>query len=51
VSGAVPGIKLLMGWIPSAIAAASAFLMMLYPLSDGRLSKITAELAGRRAGK
>ena len=48
IPGAIPGIKLLMGLIPSAIVAATAVLMVLYPLSDRRLSEITAELARRR---
>ena len=48
IPGAIPGIKLLMGYIPSAIVAVTAFLMFLYPLSDKRLSEITAELAKRR---
>ena len=48
IAGAIPGIKLLMGVIPSAIVAVTAFLMFLYPLSDKRLSEITAELSKRR---
>jgi glycoside/pentoside/hexuronide:cation symporter, GPH family len=48
IPGALPGIKLLMGYIPSAIAGVTAFLMFVYPLSDKRLSEITAELAARR---
>ena len=49
IPGAIPGIKLLMGYIPSAIVVVTAVLMILYPLSDRRLSEITAELAKRRA--
>ena len=49
IPGAVPGIKLLMGVIPSAIAVVTAVLMIVYPLSDRRLSEITDELAKRRA--
>ncbi|MGN0877097.1 MAG: MFS transporter, partial [Kiritimatiellia bacterium] len=48
IPGAIPGIKLLMGVIPSAIVALTAGLMFLYPLSDRRLSEITAELSKRR---
>ena len=48
IAKAIPGIKLLMGYIPSALVAATAFLMFLYPLSDRKLSEITAELARRR---
>jgi len=50
-AGAATGIRLLMGCIPSAIAVGSAVLMALYPLSDRRLSEITAELARRRASQ
>lgn len=49
IPGAIPGIKLLMGVIPSAIVAVTAFLMFLYPLSDKRLSEITGELSKRRS--
>lgn len=45
---AVPGIRLLMGCIPSVLVAVTAFLMFLYPLSDRRLTEITGELARRR---
>lgn len=48
IAQAIPGIKLLMGYIPSALVAVTAFLMFLYPLSDKKLSEITAELAKRR---
>ena len=49
IPGAIPGIRLLMGVIPSAIVAVTAFLMFLYPLSDKRLSEITGELSKRRS--
>ena len=48
IPGAIPGIKLLMGVIPSAVAAGTAVLMFLYPLTDKRLSEISSELARRR---
>src|SRR5574344_1218462 len=48
IPGALPGIRLLMGVIPGAIAVGTAFLMFVYPLSDKRLSEITAALAARR---
>ena len=48
IAGAIPGIKLLMGVVPSAVVAVTAFLMFFYPLSDRKLSEITAELARRR---
>ena len=49
IPGAIPGIKLLMGVIPSAIAGITAFLVFFYPLSDKKLSEITADLAKRRS--
>lgn len=49
IPGALPGIKLLMGVVPSVIAGGTALLMVLYPLSDRRLCEITAELAKRRS--
>lgn len=48
IAGAVPGIRLLMGIIPSVVVAFTAFLMFFYPLSDRKLSEISAELARRR---
>ncbi len=51
IQSAVPGIKLLMGVIPSAIVFVSMALMFFYPLSDKRLADITATLAARRATK
>lgn len=50
IAGAIPGIKLLMGYIPSAIAVVTAVLMLVYPLSDRKLSEITIELGKRRKG-
>jgi len=50
IPGALPGIKLLMGVVPSAVALFTAFLMFLYPLSDRRLTEITETLAARRRG-
>lgn len=49
ITNAIPGIKLLMGVVPSAVVVLTAFLMFLYPLSDKKLSEITAELAKRRS--
>lgn len=48
IPGAIPGIKLLMGVVPGVIAVVTAFLMIVYPLSDKRLSEITSELSSRR---
>lgn len=51
IPGALPGIKMLMGCIPSILAGATALLMMFYPLSDRSLSEITGELTNRRNRK
>ena len=48
IATAIPGIKLLMGYIPSALVVGTSLLMFLYPLSDAKLSAITSELAERR---
>ncbi|NME68628.1 MFS transporter [Flammeovirga aprica] len=48
IVGAIPGIKMLMSWIPSVVAIVAALLMMLYPLNDKVLQKINIELNKRR---
>ncbi|ASB50104.1 MFS transporter [Alkalitalea saponilacus] len=49
IQGAVPGIIMLMSWIPSLIALIGAVLMYLYPLNQTKMNEITLELAQRRA--
>ena len=41
---AVEGIKLLMSWIPAAVAAISAIFVFIYPLTTKRMKEINAEL-------
>lgn len=41
---AVEGIRLLMSWIPAAIAAISAIFVFIYPLTTKRMKEINAEL-------
>lgn len=48
VEGAIPGIKMLMSWIPSIIALLAAVLMTLYPLTQNKMNEITIELNDRR---
>ncbi|TCO08855.1 MFS transporter [Natronoflexus pectinivorans] len=48
IQGAVPGIIMLMSWIPSLIALIGAVLMYLYPLNQAKMNEITLELAQRR---
>jgi glycoside/pentoside/hexuronide:cation symporter, GPH family len=48
VQGAIPGIKMLMSWIPAMIALLAAALMTLYPLTQHKMDEITLELNRRR---
>lgn len=48
IEGAIPGIKMLMSWIPTLIAILAAALMTLYPLSQKKLEQITIELNEKR---
>ncbi|OEK09500.1 MFS transporter [Flavivirga aquatica] len=48
ISGAIPGIIMLMSWIPTIITCIAAFLMILYPLNQKKLDEITLELNTRR---
>lgn len=41
---AVEGIRLLMSWIPAAVAAISAIFVFIYPLTTKRMREINAEL-------
>ncbi|PWD97475.1 MFS transporter, partial [Marinilabilia rubra] len=49
IEGAVPGIVMLMSWIPTLIAIVAAVLMKFYPLDQDKLDEITTELNDRRA--
>lgn len=51
IPGAIPGIKMLMSWIPGAIAAAAAVAMFFYPISTSEMNRITADLSARRKHK
>ncbi len=48
IEGAIPGIIMLMSWIPSLIAIVAAVLMVIYPLDQNKLDEITIELNNRR---
>ena len=48
IQGAVPGIIMLMSWIPAIIAFIGAAIMLLYPLNQTKMDKITIELNNRR---
>lgn len=48
IQGAVPGIVMLMSWIPTIIAFMAAAVMTLYPLTQKKMDEITTELNRRR---
>jgi GPH family glycoside/pentoside/hexuronide:cation symporter len=48
IQGAVPGIIMLMSWIPTIIALVAAGLMSFYPLDQDKMDEITIELGSRR---
>ena len=48
IEGALPGIVMLMSWIPTIIALIAAALMTLYPLNQTKMDEITTELNNRR---
>lgn len=49
IQGAVPGIVMLMSWIPTIVAVITAGVMALYPLDQDKMDAITLELNNRRA--
>jgi len=48
IEGAIPGIKMLMSWVPGIVAAMGACIMMFYPLTQKKMDEITSTLAQRR---
>jgi glycoside/pentoside/hexuronide:cation symporter, GPH family len=51
IQGAVPGIIMLMSWIPAIIAFIAAGVMTLYPLDQKKMDAITLELNNRRTSE
>lgn len=51
IQGAVPGIIMLMSWIPTIVAVVGAVLMTLYPLNQKKMDEITLTLNSRRAAE
>jgi len=49
IEGAIPGIIMLMSWIPTIITLIAAGVMTLYPLTQKKMDVITLELNARRA--
>lgn len=48
IQGAIPGIVMLMSWVPAVITGVTALLMFWYPLNQRKLDEITRELNARR---
>lgn len=48
IEGAIPGIKMLMSWVPGVVAAIGAGIMMFYPLTQEKMDEITSTLEQRR---
>lgn len=48
IEGAIPGIKMLMSWVPGIVAIIGACIMLFYPLTKKKMSEITSDLAQRR---
>lgn len=48
IAAAIPGIKMLMSWVPAIIALLGAGVMMFYPLNQKKMDEITIELNQRR---
>jgi GPH family glycoside/pentoside/hexuronide:cation symporter len=51
IQGAVPGIIMLMSWIPTIVALITAAVMTLYPLDQKQMDAITIELTNRRTNE
>ncbi len=51
ISGAIPGIVMLMSWIPAIVSLIAAGFMFFYPLNQKKLNEITLELNTRRASE
>jgi GPH family glycoside/pentoside/hexuronide:cation symporter len=51
IQGAVPGIIMLMSWIPTIITFIAAGVMAFYPLNQTKMDAITKELNNRRANE
>tara|TARA_R110001583_G_scaffold142294_1_gene294576 strand:- start:23246 stop:24871 length:1626 start_codon:yes stop_codon:yes gene_type:complete len=48
INGSIPGIIMLMSWIPAIITVIAAGFMFLYPLTQKKMNEITLELNSRR---
>jgi GPH family glycoside/pentoside/hexuronide:cation symporter len=48
IAGAIPGIKMLMSWVPAIITIPGVLALIAYPLSKEKLATIEADLSKRR---
>jgi sugar (Glycoside-Pentoside-Hexuronide) transporter len=48
IQNAIPGIKMLMSWVPAIIAILGALFMTIYPLDQNKMNEITTALGQRR---
>lgn len=48
INGSIPGIIMLMSWVPAIITIIAAGFMFLYPLNQKKMDEITVELNSRR---
>jgi GPH family glycoside/pentoside/hexuronide:cation symporter len=48
IPGAIPGIKLLMSWIPGLFGVIGIAVLAFYPLTKKRLDQIELELKARK---
>lgn len=48
---AINGLRILMSWIPAAVAAISIFVVWFYPLTKKKMEGVQVELAAKRAEK
>ncbi len=49
VAGAIPGIKMLMSWVPALVTIPAILTLWIYPLSNEKLDEISADLTKRRS--
>jgi GPH family glycoside/pentoside/hexuronide:cation symporter len=47
IQGAIPGIIMLMSWVPAVIAIVTSFLIYFYPLGQDKMDEISVELYGK----
>ena len=48
IEGAIPGIIMLMSWIPAVITVVAAIFMFIYPLNQKKMDEVITELNNRR---